>query len=176
MSRRNGTTLRWIVAGALCAAAAQAQAQDASAEGPGADEYAPPSVSFTGLTGLMTVPTAETLPQGKFAFGAYYDWEIETDSRRQGMDTDIHQLALVGAVGLHDRLELGAQVPIVWFERDVFGSSSDNSINHVGDVTLQGAFSIVRRGVFLGQDSGGESKFRVSKTPRSWSPTSVLLI
>jgi peptidoglycan-associated lipoprotein len=74
----------------------------------------PATPTFYGDTGLWFVPTAETLPGGRFSFSAFranYD-------RRQGL-TDVNQIGLTGAVGIGDRLELFGSWRIVRLDRDV---------------------------------------------------------
>jgi peptidoglycan-associated lipoprotein len=70
--------------------------------------------TVNGDTGLWFVPTAETLPAGRWSvsgFRANFD-------RRQGL-TDINQIGLTGAVGIGDRFELFASWRTVRIDRDV---------------------------------------------------------
>jgi peptidoglycan-associated lipoprotein len=70
--------------------------------------------TFWGDTGLWFVPTAETLPGGKWSFSVYR----ANFDRRQGL-TDVNQIGLTGAVGLGDRFELFGSWRIVRLDRDV---------------------------------------------------------
>ncbi len=70
--------------------------------------------TFNGDTGLWFVPTAETLPGGRWSFSAFranYD-------RRQGL-TDVNQIGVTGAVGIGDRFELFGSWRTVRLDRDV---------------------------------------------------------
>jgi len=70
--------------------------------------------TFWGDTGFWFVPTAETLPSGRWSFSAFrsnYD-------RRQGL-TDVNQIGITGAIGLFDKLELFGSWRIVRLDRDV---------------------------------------------------------
>lgn len=70
--------------------------------------------TFWGDTGFWFVPTAETLPAGRWSFSAFrsnYD-------RRQGL-TDVNQIGITGAIGLFDKLELFGSWRIVRLDRDV---------------------------------------------------------
>jgi len=93
--------------------------------------------TINGDTGLWFVPTAETMPAGKWSFSVFranYD-------RKQGL-TDVNQMGVTGAIGIADRFELFGSWRIVRYDRDVqpvFG----------GDPTFGGVsqeFPYVRRG------------------------------
>ena len=67
-----------------------------------------------GDTGLWFVPTAETLPAGKWSFSVFranYD-------RRQGL-TDVNQIGVTGAIGIGDRFEIFGSWRTVRLDRDV---------------------------------------------------------
>jgi peptidoglycan-associated lipoprotein len=70
--------------------------------------------TINGDTGLWFVPTAETLPAGKWSFSAFRS----NFDRRQGL-TDVSQIGLTGAVGLGDRFELFASWKTIRIDRDV---------------------------------------------------------
>jgi peptidoglycan-associated lipoprotein len=70
--------------------------------------------TFWGDTGFWFVPTAETLPAGKFSFSAFR----ANFDRRQGL-TDVNQIGLTGAVGLGDRFEVFGSWRIIRLDRDV---------------------------------------------------------
>jgi len=67
-----------------------------------------------GDTGLWFVPTAETMPAGRFSFSAYR----ANFDRRQGL-TDVNTFGITGAVALGDRFELFGSWRIVRLDRDV---------------------------------------------------------
>jgi peptidoglycan-associated lipoprotein len=120
-----------FLAAALCAAPAAAQAPAAGGQKTTTTTSGPVVTSdevvlegdttprralptFWGDTGFWFVPTAETLPSGKWSFSAFranYD-------RRQGL-TDVNQIGITGAIGLFDRLELFGSWRIVRLDRDV---------------------------------------------------------
>jgi outer membrane protein OmpA-like peptidoglycan-associated protein len=120
-----------FLAAALCAAPAAAQAPAAGGQKTTTTTSGPVVTSdevvlegdttprralptFWGDTGFWFVPTAETLPSGKWSFSAFranYD-------RRQGL-TDVNQIGITGAIGLFDKLELFGSWRIVRLDRDV---------------------------------------------------------
>lgn len=67
-----------------------------------------------GDTGLWFVPTAETLPAGRFSASVYR----ANFDRRQGL-TDISQFGITGAWGVTDRVELFGSWRLVRIDRDV---------------------------------------------------------
>ena len=67
-----------------------------------------------GDTGLWFVPTAETLPGGRFS-GSIYRANYD---RRQGL-TDVAEIGITGAVGITDRFELFGSWRLVRLDRDV---------------------------------------------------------
>jgi peptidoglycan-associated lipoprotein len=67
-----------------------------------------------GDTGLWFLPTAETMPAGKWSFSVFranYD-------RRQGL-TDVNQIGVTGAIGIGDRFEIFGSWRTVRLDRDV---------------------------------------------------------
>jgi peptidoglycan-associated lipoprotein len=70
--------------------------------------------TINGDTGFWFVPTAETLPSGKFSFSAFR----ANFDRRQGL-TDVSLLGVTGAVGVGDRLELFGSWRTTRIDRDV---------------------------------------------------------
>lgn len=70
--------------------------------------------TFFGDTGLWFVPTAETMPSGRWSFSAFR----ANFDRRQGL-TDVNQIGLTGAVALGDRFELFGSWRVVRLDRDV---------------------------------------------------------
>jgi len=93
--------------------------------------------TINGDTGLWFVPTAETMPAGKWSFSVFranYD-------RKQGL-TDVNQIGVTGAIGIADRFELFGSWRIVRLDRDVqpvFGADPT-----FGGVSQE--FPYVRRG------------------------------
>ena len=74
----------------------------------------PATPTNLGDTGLWFVPTAETLPGGRWSTSVYranYD-------RRQGL-TDVSEIGITGAVGITDRFELFGSWRLVRLDRDV---------------------------------------------------------
>jgi peptidoglycan-associated lipoprotein len=67
-----------------------------------------------GDTGLWFVPTAETMPAGKWSFSVFR----ANFDRRQGL-TDVNTFGLTGAVAIGDRLELFGSWRLVRLDRDV---------------------------------------------------------
>jgi len=67
-----------------------------------------------GDTGLWFVPTAETMPAGKWSVSVYR----ANFDRRQGL-TDVNQFGVTGAVAIGERFELFGSWRIVRLDRDV---------------------------------------------------------
>lgn len=70
--------------------------------------------TVNGDTGFWFVPTAETLPAGKWSFSVFR----ANFDRRQGL-TDVNQIGATGAVGIGDRFEVFASWRTVRLDRDV---------------------------------------------------------
>jgi peptidoglycan-associated lipoprotein len=70
--------------------------------------------TINGDTGLWFVPTAETLPNGKWSFSVFR----ANFDRRQGL-TDVNQIGVTGAVGIGDRFEVFGSWRTVRLDRDV---------------------------------------------------------
>lgn len=70
--------------------------------------------TIEGDTGFWFVPTAETLPSGKFSFSVFR----ANFDRRQGL-TDVSLLGVTGAVGIGDRVEVFGSWRAVRLARDV---------------------------------------------------------
>ena len=120
-----------LFAAALCAAPAAAQAPAAGGQKTTTTTSGPVVTSdevvlegdttprralptFWGDTGFWFVPTAETLPAGRWSFSAFRS----NQDRRQGL-TDVNQIGITGAIGLFDKLELFGSWRIVRLDRDV---------------------------------------------------------
>jgi peptidoglycan-associated lipoprotein len=94
--------------------------------------------TFNGDTGLWFVPTAETMPAGKWSlslFRANFD-------RKQGL-TDVNSIGFTGAIGIADRFELFGMWRFVRLDRDVRPTFVPGDPN-VGGVTHE--YPYVRRG------------------------------
>jgi outer membrane protein OmpA-like peptidoglycan-associated protein len=94
--------------------------------------------TINGDTGLWFVPTAETMPAGKWSaslFRANYD-------RKQGL-TDVNQIGVTGAIGIADRFELFGSWRIIRYDRDVRPTFVDSD-STFGGVAQE--FPYVRRG------------------------------
>ena len=70
--------------------------------------------SYYGDTGLWFLPTAETLPSGKWSFSVFR----ANFDRRQGL-TDVSQIGVTGAVGIGNRFEFFGSWRTVRLDRDV---------------------------------------------------------
>ena len=70
--------------------------------------------TINGDTGLWFVPTAETMPSGRWSFSAFRS----NFDRRQGL-TDVNQIGLTAAVALGDRVEVFGSWRTVRLDRDV---------------------------------------------------------
>jgi peptidoglycan-associated lipoprotein len=86
-----------------------------------------------GDTGLWFVPTAETLPGGRFSFSAY---RANTDLR-QGL-TDVSEIGITGAIGLGDRVELFGSWRLVRLDRNLGAPGTDADIFSVHDPAFGG--------------------------------------
>ncbi len=121
----------WLLAVLLATPAAMAQ--------PGSAPTA------TGETGLFTLFTPETLPQGDWSFGVYYNnWDrvFEFDDRA---GLDIHQLSASIGWGITDRFELALQVPYLNLDGDfpdseMFGNLGGSSESGLGNVHVGGKY------------------------------------
>ncbi len=119
----------WLLVVLLAAPAAMAQ--------PGSAPTA------TGETGLFTLLSPETLPQGDWSFSLYYNnWDrvfkFDTDA---GMD--IHQLSASLGWGITDRFELAVQVPYLRLDGDfpnneMFGQLGGKAEDGLGNVHVGG--------------------------------------
>ncbi len=85
--------------------------------------------TWNGDTGLWFVPTAETMPAGKWSaslFRSNFD-------RKQGL-TDVNSIGITGAIGIANRFELFGQWRLVRLDRDVTptfpGDSNVGGVSH----------------------------------------------
>jgi peptidoglycan-associated lipoprotein len=95
--------------------------------------------TIDGDTGLWFVPTAETMPAGKWSFSVFR----ANFDRRQGL-TDVSKIGLTGAVALGDRFELFASWATVRLDRDVNNPVFVPSEPAFGGVSQE--FPYIRRG------------------------------
>jgi hypothetical protein len=80
------------------------------------------ATSTTGETGLFTIFTAETLPQGDWSFGLYYNnWDrvFEFDDN---FDLDWNQVNASLGWGITDRFELAVSLPYLNLDPDFDGA------------------------------------------------------
>ena len=114
--------------------------------------------TFNGDTGLWFVPTAETMPAGKWSaslFRANFD-------RKQGL-TDVNSIGFTGAVGIANRFELFGSWRLVRLDRDVRPTFPGDSVvggvaheypyadrgwsgNLAGPLTIGAKWSVLQQG------------------------------
>ena len=85
--------------------------------------------TWNGDTGLWFVPTAETMPAGKWSVSLFRS----NFDRKQGL-TDVNSIGITGAIGIANRFELFGQWRMVRLDRDVRptfpGDSSVGGVSH----------------------------------------------
>jgi outer membrane protein OmpA-like peptidoglycan-associated protein len=126
------------------------------------DETPRPALpTIEGDTGFWFVPTAETLPGGKWSFSAFR----ANFDRRQGL-TDVSEIGVTGAIGIADRFELFGSWRTVRVDRDVrptfvpsestFGGVSQEYpyIRRSWSKTLGGPFIVGAKWSILSQSRG----------------------
>jgi peptidoglycan-associated lipoprotein len=91
-----------------------------------------------GDTGIWFVPTAETLPSGRFSFSVYR----ANSDRRQGL-TDVNSMGVTGAIGIGERFELFGSWRLVRLDRDVIPTFIPDTPTFGG---VSQEFPYVRRG------------------------------
>ena len=125
---RRTRTWAWLLAAVLLAVAPAAMAQPGSA------------TSTTGETGLFTLFTAETLPQGEWSFGLYYNnWDRVLDLDGIDVDeesVDWNRLSASLGYGITDRWEVLANAGYLDTEL-----RTQNAANNSKRLTLSPAFS-----------------------------------
>jgi len=103
--------------------------------------------THSGQTGLFDTVTADTLRQGNWSFGVYFnDWDLTAgearefapDSAReyQDMSYDLYRLSASVGVGLTDRWEISAMLP--W---DRIVSNGDDRAGFINGFLHEGAFT-----------------------------------
>ena len=140
--------LSWALLLAMVAAPSAAQAQGSTTQTAvtqdevvlqGDTTPRPALPTHFGDTGLWFVPTAETLPGGRWSFSAF---RSNTDLR-QGF-TDVSQIGVTGAVGLGDRVELFGSWRTVRLDRNMHPPVFLPSVPAFGGVAHE--YPFVRRG------------------------------
>ena len=86
----------------------------------------------TGETGLFTLFTADTVPQGDWSFGLYYNNWDRVFEFNDDFDLDYHQLSASVGWGITENFELYASVPYLNLDPDfgnddtLFGGDNDD--------------------------------------------------
>jgi len=112
--------------------------------------YTPPTE--TGESGLLTLPTTDTLPPRQISIGAYIRRDIHIDSTFEpglggNRDTDLIQTSFVGGIGIVEGLELTFQVPYNSFQIDQPGENTEP--RHLGAVRLTPKYRLFKEGESL---------------------------
>lgn len=114
------------------------------------DQLNLPAPTISGETGLFTTITGETLRQGDWSFGIYwnnYDYlmapapELRPPSRRDYRDADIDDTRLSASigVGLTDRWEIVASIPYIQHDTNAGDLAGYvNGYPYVGDISESG--------------------------------------
>jgi len=94
----------------------------------------------TGETGLFTLISGDTLPQGQWSFGLYYNnWDrvFEFDDRA---DADWSRLSASFGYGVTDDFEISVMLPWENYDLD-FPGGGDNDEDGLGNVRVNGKYS-----------------------------------
>lgn len=94
----------------------------------GVGAYTPPTE--TGESGLLTLPTTDTLPPRQISIGAYIRRDIHIDNTFEpglggNRDTDLIQTSFVGGIGIVEGLEFTFQIPYNSFQIDQPGENTE---------------------------------------------------
>ncbi|MBK7975739.1 MAG: hypothetical protein IPK07_21500, partial [Deltaproteobacteria bacterium] len=128
---------------------ALALAASAAAAAPADDEAIQPHPSFEGPSGLILVPTADTLDQFKFSLGAIGNVRIQ-DANLRDTISHVNELRVVAAVGLMDWLEVSARLPFVWnASREELGQPNGEH-KGLGDIAINAKVAILKDGKLFG--------------------------
>lgn len=109
----------------------------------------------TGETGLLAIPTTQTLAPRRFSLGVYYRAEVAGGRRfendiNQLRDTSVRQAEFIAGVGLLDGLELSLQVPFVSFHNEIHKSPEESAVDEVahnfGNLRLTPKFRLFQEG------------------------------
>ena len=142
MKMRIGVFLAALVSGLVVSSAAMGQQKQ------------PVEPTETGETGLITLPTAQTLDPGKIAVGAYYRSNVENNkvfeqSIGHLRDTSLTYGEFVVGVGIIEGLELSAQVPYMSFRSEAVTTESNKERDvsqRLGDVRVTPKFRLFQEG------------------------------
>lgn len=94
----------------------------------------------TGETGLFTLISGDTLPQGQWSFGLYFNnWDrvFEFDDTA---DSDWSRLSASFGYGITDDFEISVMVPWESYDLEFPGAGSDNE-DGLGNVRINGKYS-----------------------------------
>lgn len=152
---------------------ALALAASAAAAAPADEDAIQPHPSFEGPSGLILVPTADTLDQFKFSLGAIADMRIQ-DANLRDTISHVNELRVVAAVGLMDWLEVSARLPFVWnANREELGQPNGEH-KGIGDVAINAKVAILKDGKLLGEGDklapinvAGIVSYRIGSTGRA---------
>ena len=105
----------------------------------------------TGETGLFTLLSGETLPQGGWSFGLYYNnWdrilEINGFNPEEDISVDWNRISASLGYGITDRWELSLMVPYDDFEiddDDLFFDNDDPDASGIGNARLGTKFRLI---------------------------------
>jgi outer membrane protein OmpA-like peptidoglycan-associated protein len=111
----------------------------------------------TGETGLMTIPTTQTLPPGKVSLGALYRTEVGSEKAFESdlgqlRDTSVSQWQFVGTVGIlaDPGLELSLQIPYVAFDNEQRAAGAEtveeSTAHKLGDLRIGPKFRLFQEG------------------------------
>ena len=111
----------------------------------------------TGETGLLTIPTTQTLPPWKVSLGALYRTEVGSEKAfetnlGQLRDTSVGQWQFVGTIGVlaDPGLELSLQIPYVSFQNEQRVQGQDRveetTANKLGDMRIGPKFRLFQEG------------------------------
>jgi outer membrane protein OmpA-like peptidoglycan-associated protein len=141
-----GSAVRILLAASLCGLlVAPASAQQ------------PLEPTETGETGLLTIPTTQTLPPGKVSLGAFYRTEVGSEKAFESdlgqlRGTSVSQWEFVGTVGVlaDPGLELSLQIPYVSFQNEQRAAGQDNveenTAHKFGDMRIGPKFRLFQEG------------------------------
>lgn len=109
----------------------------------------------TGETGLITIPTTQTLRPGKLNLGAYYRSNIESNkvfepSLGSLRDTSLTYGEFVAGIGIIEGFEISTQIPYMSFRNELrragANSTEKDTAQKLGDVRVTPKFSLFQEG------------------------------
>jgi outer membrane protein OmpA-like peptidoglycan-associated protein len=92
------------------------------------------AASVTGETGLFTLLSGDTLPQGGWSFGLYYNnWDrlLDLDIPEDNQSVDWNRLSASFGYGITDRWELSVMVPYEDYKFDQPGIDDESGLGNV---------------------------------------------